>query len=56
MYVETRGPTLEEVAKILDSDDAEVAHVHIKKIEKESEMMITGFEKINGVRLNRKSL
>ncbi|KAL7275939.1 hypothetical protein RUND412_001096 [Rhizina undulata] len=30
-YVETKGPTLEEIAKIFDGDDAVVAHVHIKE-------------------------
>ncbi|EHK96531.1 MFS general substrate transporter [Glarea lozoyensis ATCC 20868] len=34
-YVETRGPTLEELAKIFDGDAAEVAHVDINLIEKE---------------------
>ncbi|TLD25560.1 hypothetical protein PspLS_05522 [Pyricularia sp. CBS 133598] len=29
MYVETRGPTLEELAKIIDGDQAEVAHVDL---------------------------
>ena len=32
-FVETRGPTLEEVAKIFDGDEAEVAHVDIHIIE-----------------------
>ncbi|KAF2468806.1 general substrate transporter [Lindgomyces ingoldianus] len=48
LYVETRGPTLEEVAKIFDGDDAEVAHVDIEKIEMESVVMTSGFEK-NGI-------
>lgn len=26
-YIETRGPTLEEIAKIFDGEDAEVAHI-----------------------------
>lgn len=29
MYVETRGPTLEELAKIIDGDQAEVARVDL---------------------------
>ncbi|KAF2454452.1 hexose transporter protein [Lineolata rhizophorae] len=29
-YVETKGPTLEELAKIIDGDEAEVAHVNVK--------------------------
>lgn len=35
MYVETKGPTLEELAKIIDGDEAEVAHVDIRQVEKE---------------------
>ncbi|KAK3046114.1 hypothetical protein LTR09_012376 [Extremus antarcticus] len=34
VYVETRGPTLEEVAKIFDGENA-VAHVDMHQIEKE---------------------
>ncbi|TVY71409.1 Lactose permease [Lachnellula suecica] len=34
-YVETRGPTLEELAKIFDGDEAEVAHLDLHKVEKE---------------------
>jgi hypothetical protein len=34
-YVETRGPTLEELAKIFDGDDAAVAHVDLREVEKE---------------------
>jgi len=34
-YVETRGPTLEEVAKIFDGESAEVAHVDIRQVEKD---------------------
>lgn len=33
MYVETKGPTLEEVAKIFDGDQAEVAHVDLDKVD-----------------------
>ncbi|KAL9616004.1 MAG: hypothetical protein Q9160_009075 [Pyrenula sp. 1 TL-2023] len=33
LYVETRGPTLEEIAKIFDGENAEVAHVDIDKVE-----------------------
>lgn len=36
MYVETRGPTLEELAKVIDGDEAEVAHVDIHQVEKEN--------------------
>lgn len=34
-YVETRGPTLEELAKIFDGENAEVAHLNIDEVEKE---------------------
>jgi hypothetical protein len=30
-YVETKGPTLEEIAKIFDGDDAKVARVYVKE-------------------------
>ncbi|KAK4227492.1 general substrate transporter [Podospora fimiseda] len=36
MYVETKGPTLEELAKIIDGDAAEVGDVDIRAVEKES--------------------
>jgi hypothetical protein len=49
--VETRGPTLEEVAKIFDGDEAEVAHVDLDKVE--AEVMTSGFEKQNGVRVEQ---
>jgi sugar porter (SP) family MFS transporter len=35
MYVETRGPTLEELAKVIDGDDAKVAHLDLEQVEKE---------------------
>ncbi|KAF4970533.1 hypothetical protein FSARC_2442 [Fusarium sarcochroum] len=35
MYVETRGPTLEEVAKAIDGDNAKVANVNLDKVEEE---------------------
>ncbi|KAF5658690.1 hexose transporter [Fusarium heterosporum] len=35
MYVETRGPTLEEVAKVIDGEDAAVADVSLDAVEKE---------------------
>ena len=37
-YVETKGPTLEELAKIFDGDDAQVAHVDLQQVEKEIEI------------------
>lgn len=33
-YVETKGPTLEEIARIFDGDDA-VAHIDLEQVEKE---------------------
>lgn len=35
-YVETRGATLEEVAKIVDGEEAQVAHVDLSLVEKET--------------------
>ncbi len=32
MYVETKGPTLEELAKVIDGSEAKVAHVDIKEV------------------------
>lgn len=37
-YVETKGPTLEELAKVIDGDDAQVAQLDIGQIEKEVEI------------------
>jgi hypothetical protein len=33
-YIETKGPTLEELAKVIDGDQAQVAHVDIVQVEK----------------------
>ncbi|KAH8201865.1 hypothetical protein TruAng_003952 [Truncatella angustata] len=41
MYVETRGPTLEELAKVIDGNDAQVAHLNLEQIEKEAEIVAT---------------
>jgi hypothetical protein len=38
MYIETKGPTLEELAKVIDGDEAEVAHIDIHAVEKETEI------------------
>lgn len=35
-FIETRGPTLEELAKIFDGDEAEVAHLNMNDIEKDT--------------------
>lgn len=34
-YVETKGPTLEEIARIFDGDDS-VAHISLEQVEKET--------------------
>ena len=34
-YVETKGPTLEEIARIFDGDDAMVEHIDLTQVEKE---------------------
>ncbi|KEY66763.1 hypothetical protein S7711_07546 [Stachybotrys chartarum IBT 7711] len=36
-YVETKGPTLEEIARIFDGDDA-VAHLDLEQVEKETQL------------------
>lgn len=50
-YVETRGPTLEEVAKIFDGEDAEVAHVDLDKVEEN--ILHSTYEKDNNVRVEQ---
>lgn len=37
LYPETKGPTLEEIARIFDGDDA-VAHIDFEQVEKEVHM------------------
>ncbi|PSN65984.1 general substrate transporter [Corynespora cassiicola Philippines] len=51
-YVETKGPTLEELAKIFDGDNAEVAQVDLEKVE--SHVMTTGFDKDGAVAVETK--
>lgn len=36
VYVETKGPTLEELAKVIDGEDAAVAHLDLHQVEKEA--------------------
>lgn len=36
LYVETRGPTLEELARVIDGDDAQVARLDLGQVEKEA--------------------
>jgi hypothetical protein len=38
VYVETKGPTLEEIARIFDGDDA-VAHIDMYEVEKHVEYL-----------------
>jgi sugar porter (SP) family MFS transporter len=37
-YIETKGPTLEEIARIFDGDDAQVAHVEYNDTEKQAQV------------------
>jgi sugar porter (SP) family MFS transporter len=39
VYVETKGPTLEEIARIFDGEDS-VAHIDLAQIEKELELQV----------------
>jgi hypothetical protein len=39
VYVETKGPTLEDIAFIFDGDDA-IAHLNIEQVEKEVELEV----------------
>lgn len=52
-YVETKGPTLEEIARIFDGDDA-VAHIDLAQVEKETQIARQE-EDVNGDMRNRKS-
>ena len=36
LFVETRGPTLEEIAKIFDGDNAQVGHVDMEVLEEKT--------------------
>lgn len=47
--METRGPTLEEVAKIFDGEDAEVAYIDLEKVE--AGFMTSGYEKNDNIRI-----
>ena len=38
IYVETKGPTLEEIARIFDGDDA-ITHIDIDQVEKEMDIV-----------------
>ncbi|KAK5270509.1 hypothetical protein LTR99_004951 [Exophiala xenobiotica] len=44
LFVETRGVTLEEVAKIFDGEDAEVAHVDLDVVQEKVQTMATEVE------------
>ncbi|KAF2834947.1 general substrate transporter [Patellaria atrata CBS 101060] len=55
LYVETRGPTLEEIAKIFDGDEAEVAQLDIDTI-KDGDYA-TGLEKVpTGTRVEHRQV
>jgi hypothetical protein len=47
--VETRGPTLEEIAKIFDGGEAEVAHIGVETIE--ANVHASGYEKDDNMRV-----
>ncbi|KAH7083923.1 general substrate transporter [Paraphoma chrysanthemicola] len=48
-YAEIRGPTLEEIAKIFDGEQAEVAHIGIETVE--ANVLASGHEKDDKVRV-----
>jgi len=51
MYIETRGPTLEEVAKLIDGDDAEIGNVDAHSVAEQG--LTSGaqpFEKLQSIR------
>lgn len=53
VYPETKGPTLEEISRIFDGDDA-VAHVSLAAIEKEvHEDRLDNFDEKNGARVEQ---
>ncbi|KAI1824501.1 general substrate transporter [Xylaria intraflava] len=35
MYIETKGPTLEELVKVIDGDDAKAAQISLEKVERQ---------------------
>lgn len=39
MYVETKGPTLEELAKVIDGEEAQVAHLDLRQVQKEQDII-----------------
>ena len=60
-YIETRGPTLEELAKVFDGEDAAVAHIDMAQVLKEESHSehredLEGIEEKNGPRHNVNSL
>ncbi|KAI2633342.1 general substrate transporter [Xylaria nigripes] len=38
LYIETKGPTLEELAKIIDGENAPVAHLNLEKVEEHARL------------------
>lgn len=49
-YVETKGPTLEEIARIFDGDDA-IAHIDLHEVEKN--LHLDHEEDINAAAMHR---
>lgn len=43
-YIETKGPTLEELAKVIDGENAEVADLDMQQIEKELQITRAPYE------------
>lgn len=52
-YVETRGPTLEELAKIFDGEDAQVAHLDMHEVEKDVVAEHGEYDEKTAVRVNQ---
>ena len=56
MYVETRGPTLEELVKVIDGEDAQVADIDLGRLEKvldEDEKRTPSSEKVDQVNVEK---
>lgn len=56
MYVETRGPTLEELVKVIDGEDAQVADIDLGRLEKvldEDEKRTPSAEQVDEVNVEK---
>lgn len=54
-YVETKGPTLEEIARIFDGEDA-IAHVDLHEVEKDINHRVSLDAEKGGVQHNSREL